>query len=147
MNVIDPMTWGEWLLPKEMRVKWTWKRWLLFGFAIFMLVDSFLVPFYSRVDPGGSGAGMLFLILGFRASSKKPLPTSVVVAGGCAASLTWILNRQLLRSPSVIWTSLDILLVLMVAFWGRKRVTRDEPSANTPTGDSKSELDLTDYHS
>jgi hypothetical protein len=144
LNIKGPISWREWLLPKTMRIKWNWKRWLLFGFAISMLVDSFLVPFYGSVDPGGSGAGMLFLILGFRASSRKPLPTSVVVAGGCAAGLTWALNHQLLRSPSAVWTPLDILLVLVVALWGRKRLGHDEPSANSATADSRSELYLTD---
>lgn len=119
MRVKDPETWATFFLPKFRQARWTWRRWLLLAFAISMFVDSFLVPFYGSVDPGGSGAGMLFLILGFRASSRRSIPTSVVVAGGGAAALTWALNQGLLKSPSMVWTPTLILLVLFVVFWGR----------------------------
>ena len=143
-----PQYWGKFFLPSWKGVRWTWKRWLLLAFAIAMLVDSFLVPFYGPVDPGGSGAGILFLILGFRASSRRKLPTSVVIAGGCTAALTWTLNHRLLKSPSVVWTPLDFLLVLYVVFWGRRRRgDGDEQSHHEPArADAQSILDATGKH-
>lgn len=139
---------GEFFLPKWKGSQWTWKRWLLLAFAIAMLVDSFLVPFYGSADPGGSGAGILFLILGFRASSTRKLSTSVVISGGCAAALTWALNHQLLKSPSVLWTSLDFLLALFVVLWGRgRRGDADEQSHHERVGaDAQSILDATGKH-
>jgi hypothetical protein len=141
-------TWGEVFVPKTNSVKWTLGRWLLLAFAIAMLADSFLVPFYGPVDPGGSGAGILFLILGFRASSRRSLPASVVVAGGCAAALTLALNHRLLKSPSVVWTPLDFLLVLFVVFWGWGRAgNRDEQSQQEQARpDAQSILDATGKH-
>jgi hypothetical protein len=148
MKLKDPTTWGGAFLPKPNRVEWTLRRWLLLAFAIAMLVDSFIVPFYGPVDPGGSGAGMLFLILGFRASSKRKLPASVVVAGGCAAALTWALNHRFLKSPSAVWTSLDFALVLFVVFWGRgRRDDSDDPSHQEPArADAQSILDANMKH-
>jgi len=91
------------------------------GFALLLFADSFLVPFSRNVDPGRSGDGMLFLILGFRAASKNELPSAVVIGGGCLAMLTMALNHEVLRSPSVIWTPIAVALLLFVLLWGRKR--------------------------
>lgn len=139
---------GEFFLPRWKGVRWTWKRWLLLAFAIAMLVDSFIVPFYGPVDPGGSGAGILFLILGFRAASRRKLPRSVVIVGGCAAALTWGLNHRLVKSPSVVWTSIDFILVLFVVFWGRgRRGEGDEVLHQEPVkADARSVLDATKGH-
>jgi len=144
MNVNDPRTWGGWLLPKTEHVKWTWRRWLLFAFAISMLIDSFFVPFYGNVDPGGSGAGMLFLILGFRASSRRKLPVSVVAAGGCAAALASALNHRLLKSPSWVWTPLGIFLILFVVLWGRGKPDQIEAVPSSARPDTQSALHLGD---
>jgi hypothetical protein len=121
MKLKDPETWGEFFLPKWKGVKWTWKRWLLLAFAISMFVDSFIVPFSRDIDPGRSGDGMLFLILGFRAASSSELPLSVVVAGGCLILLTLALNHGQLRSPSLIWTPIAVALLVFVVFWGRRK--------------------------
>jgi 4-amino-4-deoxy-L-arabinose transferase-like glycosyltransferase len=71
------------------------------------------------LDPGRSGAGILFLIVGFRAVSRSELPTSVVLMGTALAALVSCMNHGLVRSPSSVWTSLMILLVALVQFWGR----------------------------
>lgn len=144
MKPKDPTTWGELFLPKN-RVKWTPRRWVLLAFAIAMLVDSFLVPFYGPLDPGGAGAGMLAIILSFRAGSKRKVPRLVVVAGGCTAALALALNHGLLKSPSAVWTTLGILLVLFVVFWGLgKSSDTDEQSQREPVRtDAQSVLDLT----
>lgn len=142
MTVRNPRTWSKWLLPKTKHVKWTWKRWLLLAFAIYMLIDSFLVPFYGNIDPGGYGAGMLALILGTRASSNSKLPVSVVVAGGFAAALTWGLNHRFLKSSSAVWTGLVIFFVLFVVFWGRGKSEQAEAAANLATPDQSSVLRL-----
>jgi hypothetical protein len=145
MKLKDPATWGEVFLPKNHRVTWTSRRWVLLAFAIAMLIDSFLVPFYGPLDPGGSGAGMLAIILSWRASSKRKLPRSVVVAGGCTAALTLALNHGLLKSPSAVWTTLFILLLIFVLFWGRgKPNDTDEQSQPEPVrADPQSALDVT----
>lgn len=87
---------------------------------------------------------MLCLILGARASSKRRLPTSVVVAGGFAAAVTWALNHRVLKSPSVAWTSLFILLLLFILFWGRGNPDEDKVSATFAKEDSSSILHIVD---
>jgi hypothetical protein len=122
MKLKNPESWGETFLPKMIAVPWTWKRWLLFAFAMSMFVDSFLVPFSRDVDPGRSGDGMLFLILGFRAASRSELPLSVVISGGCLAALTLALNHGFLKSPISYWTlGAIVILLLVVMFWGRRK--------------------------
>lgn len=111
----------ETLLPKWKGVQWTWERWLVLAFAISMFADSFLVPFSHNADPGRAGDGLLFLILSFRAASRNELPLSVVVAAGCLAALTLALNHGLLKSPSLVWTPIAIVLLVFVMFWGRRK--------------------------
>jgi hypothetical protein len=123
----DPESWGEKFLPKWKGVEWTRRRWLLLAFALSLFVDSFLVPFSRDVDPGRSGDGMLFLILGFRAASRSELPTSVVVAGGCLTVLVLALNHGLQRTPSFLWVPIAIFLLVFVMFWGRRRADKSSP--------------------
>lgn len=144
MNVKIPRTRREWLLPKAKGVKWTLARWLLFAFAVVSLVDSFFVPFYGNLDPGGSGAGMLFLILGFRASSRRKLPVSVIAAAGCAVALVLALNHRLLKSPSWVWTPLAIFLILFIVFWGRGKLGEVEAPRSSPATDPQSVLHFGD---
>lgn len=142
MKLLALETWRDALLPKSKRVKWTWKKCLLFAFAISMLVDSFLVPFHGEVDPGGAGAGMLFLILGFRAASASNLPLSVVLAGGCSVALTLAMNHRVLKSPSILWTSIAIVLTLIVAFWGLVKPNQCKTPADSAKEDPGSILHL-----
>ena len=121
MRLLNPGTWGQAFLPKWRRVPWTWKRNLMLAFAASVLVDSFFVPFSRGVDPGGAGDGVLFLILAFRAASRRGVSLPVVFIGGSLTALTLALNHRLLRSPSPIWTPLAILLLLVVIFWRPRR--------------------------
>jgi hypothetical protein len=119
-----PAVWREMLLPKPKRIKWTWKRWLLLGFSLALLLDSFVVPFHGNVDPGGAGEGMLAILLGARAASICDLPLSVLVSAGAVVALAVASDHRLLKSPSMIWTPLGIALVLVVLLWGRNRPDR-----------------------
>ena len=112
-------SWEKFLLPKSAKIQWTWQRIFLLAVAALVFVDSLIVPYSPSLDPGRSGAGILFLIVGFRAVSRSELPTSVIVVGAALAALVSCMNHGLLRSPSPVWTPLMILLVVLVAFWGR----------------------------
>jgi hypothetical protein len=113
--------WEKFLLPKWEEVHWTWQRVFLLAVAVLIFADSLIVPYSTNLDPGRSGAGILFLILGFRAVSRNELPTSVVVTGASLAALVSCMNHGLVRSPSLIWTPLGILLLALVLFWGRRK--------------------------
>jgi hypothetical protein len=89
--------------------------------AVFLFIDSFFVPFRQDLDPGRAGEGIAFLILGFRAAANGNLPIPVVVMGTCMAALVSSMNHGLLKSPSVLWTSIGVLLMALVMFWGRGR--------------------------
>lgn len=91
----------------------------LLGIAILAFVDSLIIPYSASLDPGRSGEGMLFLILGFRAVSRSEPPTSVIVAGAALAALVSCMNHGVVRSPSPFWTPLVILLLVLVLLWGR----------------------------
>jgi chromate transport protein ChrA len=118
-----PQAWETVFLPKWENKQWTWRMVFLLCIAVFLLIDSFLVPFSRNLDPGRSGEGIIFLIIGFRAVSNGKLPISVVIMGTCLAVLVACMNHRLLESPSVIWTPLGILLMVLVMFWGRGRQT------------------------
>jgi hypothetical protein len=91
----------------------------LLGVAVFSGIDSFFVPFPRDLDPGRSGEGILFLVVGFRAVSRSELPTSVLVMATCLAALISCMNHGLLNSPSLIWTVIAVFLLIGVLFWGR----------------------------
>ena len=115
----NPRPWREFFLPKWEKREWTWQMLVLLSVAVLSLIDSLLIPISRDVDPGRSGEGFLFLILGFRAASRTALPTSVVVVGGCLALLVSALNHRLIRSPSWIWMPAVLLCLAFVLFWGR----------------------------
>ena len=119
--------WRDFFLPKREKIQWTWQRVSLLVIAILVFVDSLIVPYSPRLDPGRSGAGLLFLILVFRAESRSKLPTAVVVIGTLLALLVSCMNHGLLRSPRLVWTPLGILLLLLVMIWGRGK---REPAAS-----------------
>jgi hypothetical protein len=128
--------WEKIFLPRWEKTEWTWRRIFLLSVAVILLIDSFFVPFSRHLDPGRSGEGILFLIVGFRAASKSELPISVVVMGTCLAALAISMNHGLLKSPSLVWTSLAILLTALVFFWGRgnhKQVDRAVAEDSTST--------------
>ncbi len=130
MTFKNSESWGEKFLPKWKGVEWTPRRWLLLAFGLAAFVDSFLVPLSRDVDPGRTGDGMLFLILGFRAASTSELPRSVVVAGGCLAALAIALNHGLRETPRFLWAIIGIFLIAFVMFWGRRRKERHAESEN-----------------
>ena len=113
-------TWGEFLLPSWKPKQWTWRMIFLLSVASFSFIDSLFIPISRNVDPGRSGEGVVFLILGFRAVSRSGLPISVVAAGTCLAALTAGLNHGLIKSPSLLWTPIALLLAVVVMFWGRR---------------------------
>jgi hypothetical protein len=119
--------WRDFFLPKREKIQWTWQRVSLLVIAILVFVDSLIVPYSPRLDPGRSGAGLLFVILVFRAESRSKLPTAVVVIGTLLALLVSCMNHGLLRSPSLVWTPPGILLLLLVMIWGRGK---REPAAS-----------------
>jgi hypothetical protein len=119
IQVKIPQDLKDFLLPKREKIQWTWQRVFLLAIAILVFVDSLIVPYSPGLDPGRSGAGLLFLILAFRAESRSKLPTAVVVMGTLLAALISCMNHGLVRSPSLVWTPLGILLLLLVVFWGR----------------------------
>ena len=139
-------TWGRTLLPRLEKKQWTWKMIFLLCVAVFLFVDSFFVPTSRNLDPGRSGEGILFLIIGFRAVSGRKLPISVVIVGTCLAALTSSLNHGLLKSPSWVWTSLGLLLVVFVMFWNRgEPISWPRPKDDSliqPSPDTKSTLKL-----
>ena len=104
----------------------------LLAVAILILADSLIVPYSPSLDPGRSGARILFLILGFRAVSRSELPTSVVVMGAALAALVSCMNHSLVRSPSLVWTPLVFLLLALVLLWGRRK--REPKTANEIAG-------------
>ncbi len=118
-RVKTEQTWKRFLLPKWEKRQWTWKMIFLLGVAVFSAIDSLFVPFSRDLDPGRSGEGVLFLIIGFRAVSRSELPTSVLVMGTCLAALTSCMNHGLLKSPSLVWMVIAVFLLLGVMFWGR----------------------------
>lgn len=146
MRSKTPTTWREMLLPKPKRVKWTWKRHLLLAFSIALLLDSFFVPFHGNVDPGGAGEGMLAILLGARAASICELPLSVVISAAAVVALAVASDHRLLKSPSMIWTPLGILLVLVVLFWGRGKPDQIETVPSSARTDPGSALHLGDKH-
>ena len=127
MRLTKPETWREAFLPKWKRLQWTRQKWFMLFFAACVFVDSFFVPFSQGVDPGGAGDGMLFLILVFRTASPGELPFHVVVIGGFLTAVTLALNHHLLRSPSLLWTSVAILLLIVLILW-RPRSTGETSS-------------------
>jgi hypothetical protein len=116
----------EFFLPSWDPIKWTAERVLLLCVAVAVLIDSLLIPVSSDVDPGRSGAGILFLVLGFRAASKIKPGKIVLGAGLCIAMLTSLLNHRVLKASSWIWTTAGIILVVIVTFWGRGKKTQTE---------------------
>src|SRR5579864_9141842 len=104
--------------------------------AVVVFIDSCFVPFNEHLDPGGSGEGALFLILGFRAASRRELPTPVMLIGTLLAGLTMGMNHGLLKSPGWVWTPIACLLLLVVLFWGRRLKEVDAPES--PNADGKS---------
>jgi hypothetical protein len=93
--------WKDFLLPKEKKKQWTWQMISLFCVAVILFIDSCFVPFSENLDPGGSGEGAMFLILGFRAAARRDLPNPVMVMGTLLAGLTIGMNHGLLKSPSL----------------------------------------------
>jgi hypothetical protein len=73
---------------------------------------------FTRLGPGRSGEGMLFLIIGFRALSRSELLTSVVIMGTCLAALTSGMNHGLLKAQNWVWMGTVFFLLAMVMFWG-----------------------------
>lgn len=144
MKFSDPTTWGNTFLPKPKYPRMTWNRWLMLVFAAALFVDQFFVPFHGKVDPGGAGDGMLFLIVAFRAVSKSSLPLSVVFAGGLLAALALTMNHGLFASPSWAWTPVGIFLILVVMFWHRRQLEQAEAPSNVATPDPKNALHLGD---
>jgi hypothetical protein len=138
--------WESILLPRFEKTQWTGKKIFLLCVAVFLLVDSFFIPASRNLDPGRSGEGILFLIIGFRAVSGRKLPISVAILGTCLAALTSALNHGLLKSPSFAWTFLGILLVLFVMFWNRgEPIGLSRPKDDSliqPSPDTKSTLKL-----
>ncbi len=118
---MKPGQWQKILLPSWPPTEWTWRRAALLAIAVFSLIDSFFIPISRDVDPGRASEGILFLILGFRAVSRSELPLSIVVAGGCVSALVAALNHSLIRSPSLVWTPLAIILLLFVLLGGRRK--------------------------
>src|SRR5277367_5771075 len=121
--------WKDVLLPKQKKKQWTWQMIFLFCVAGLVFIDSFFVPFSQNLDPGRSGEGMLFLILGFRAASRRELPTPVMIMGTLLAGLTSAMNHGLLKSPSWIWTPIMFLLLAVVLLWGRRLKDVDAPGS------------------
>jgi hypothetical protein len=120
-----PETWQRFLLPKWEKRQWTWKKIFLLSVAVACEIDSFFfVPFSRDLDPGRSGEGILFLIIGFRALSRSELPTSVVVMGTCLAALTSGMNHGLLKAHNFFWMETVFFLLAMVMFWGRGKPTQ-----------------------
>jgi hypothetical protein len=111
------------LLPKWKswsKSEWSWRRTSLLVMAGIALVDSLFIPMSRDVDPGRSAEGILFLVLGFRAASRRiDPPGSVVIAAAGLVALTASLNHMLLKSPSWIWTPAGFLLLAFVMFKGR----------------------------
>jgi len=137
----DQTWWERLLLPRLAKTQWTWKAIFLLSVAVFSFIDSWFIPSSQKLEPGGSGEAALFMIIGWRAVSTSELPISVVVMGTCAAALTSGMNHGFLKSPSLVWTPLGILLTLLVAFWGRgKREQAVSPPPASP--DAKSVLNL-----
>src|ERR1700688_1769884 len=104
--------WQEIALPRWAQRRWTWRNIFLLAVSVFLFVDSFLVPISRDVDPGRSGEGIIFLIVAFRAVSSSELPISVLVMGTCLAALASSMNHRMLKSPSLIWTSIGIVLMV-----------------------------------
>jgi hypothetical protein len=90
---------------------------VLLCLALFLLVDSFLVPHSRDLDPGRSGERVLFLLIVLRAVSKSAVPTFVVVIGTCLAVLVSCMNHDVLNSRSLVWTV--VLLLAIVMLWVR----------------------------
>ena len=132
--------WKDVLLPKQKKKQWTWQMLFLFCVAVFAFIDSFFVPFSQDLDPGRSGEGMLFLILGFRAAARRELPTPVMIMGTLLAGLTSAMNHGLLKSPHWIWTSLMFSLLAVVVLWGRR--LKDAEAPRSRDADDQSILNL-----
>lgn len=117
MNI--PQSWKKFLLPKSEKIHWTWQRISLLCVAVFAFLDSLIVPYSLNLDPGRSGAGVLFLIVSFLAVSKAELLTSLLLIGTVLTALVSCMNHGLVRSPSLFWTPIGILLLALVLLWGR----------------------------
>jgi hypothetical protein len=120
-------------LPKWTPKQWGWRSITLLSIAVISLIDSLFIPMSRDIDPGHSGEGAVFFLLGVRAAYKKEPPLSVVIAGALLSALTAALKHLSLKPfPSWISAGVTLLLVIFVGFWGR-----GEPSgAHHPKDDS-----------
>src|SRR5258708_26197370 len=70
------------------KTDWSWPRTTLLVIALLAFVDSFFVPISRDVDLGRSAEGLLFLIICFRAVSRRKIPpSSLVIARAFLAAL------------------------------------------------------------
>jgi hypothetical protein len=132
--------WSEFLLPKLHEKQWTWQMVVLLCVAVFSLIDSFFVPFSAHLDPGRSGESALFWFLGIRASSRRELPTLVMLMGICLAVGTSLVNHGVLKLHGPLWVTLMIALLLAVLLWGRRLKPTEMPES--AMADEKSTLRL-----
>jgi hypothetical protein len=111
---------SEFFLPKWTPKQWGWRSITLLSIAVISLIDLLSIPMSRDIDPGQSGEGALFFILGIRAAYKKEPPLSVVIAGALLSTMDAALNHRLLK-PFPFWISAPValLLVIFVLFWGR----------------------------
>jgi hypothetical protein len=138
---------SEFFLPKWTPKQWGWRSITLLSIAVISLIDSLSIPMSRHIDPGQSGEGALFLLLGLRAAYEKEPPLSVVIAGALLSTLAAALNHRLLK-PSPFWISAPVWLslVIFVAYWGRgKQIGGHLPrvdASTQPTPDPTSTLKL-----
>jgi hypothetical protein len=117
--------WKQIFLPETSPTQWTWQMIFLVCVSVLVLVDTFFVSDSPHLDPGVEGEGMLFLILGFRAASRRGLSTPIMLLGTGLAIYTSCLNHRLLvirpNSLSVL-TELALLFILILCGYTRKSV-------------------------
>jgi hypothetical protein len=109
--------------------------------SVLVLVDTFFIYDSPQLDPGVEGESMLFMVLGFRAISRRGLSTPIMLLGTGLAVYTSCLNHRLLvfrpNSFSVL-TELALALILIFCGYTRKSVAPPQPDS----ADAKSTLKL-----
>jgi hypothetical protein len=133
--------WRRILLPKTPPRHWTWQMIFLVCISVLVLVDTFFVSDSPHLDPGVEGDSMLFMVLGFRAISRRGLSTPIMLLGTGLAVYTSCLNHRLFvfrpNSFSVL-TELALALILIFCGYTRKSVAPRQPAS----ADAKSILKL-----
>ncbi len=129
--------WRRIFLPRDAPRHWTWQMIFLVCVSVLVFVDTFFVSLSPHLDPGVEGESMLFMVLGYRAVSRRGLSTPIMLVGTVLAVLTSCVNHGLLVFRTN-WISLliEAALLGLLLFCGYTRKSIETPEPVRPDADS-----------